>query len=331
MQISQWFVFILFLTMMASLGAISTPETLPRIPGEQHEFQPWFTGSLLAGAGCTVDPSHVNLEPYLFATAQTGVYNDHWKGLSENRSFTVTPLLFTSIGLLRNVDLSLIPRMYANFKEHASDIRIGDFPVFIGVQLMRDRREAWTPDLRMVIKSIFPTGHYQHLNPSLHGTDATGIGSYQAGFAFNFQKVFYLGINLLRMRLNFDYLMPSSVHVKGFNTYGGGYGTSGKVRPGNIFTSTLAFEYMFSQRWIGALDIQYVLEGPIRFSGKPGISLTGTPAIMTSPAAQQISLAPAIEYAFNGQIGLIAGPWFTIAGKNSARFISGVIALNYYH
>lgn len=333
MSLSRWGVGLIPFLATTLLRAISTPEapSSPLTPAEKHEYKAWFTGSLLSGAGHTVPAQHVNVEPYLFATGYIGAYNDHWHSVSAPHSVTVTPLLAFTYGLTHNADFMIVPQIHSSFQEHASDTRIGDFPLFMGFQTLRDRRGSWTPDLRVVVKSIFPTGHYQHLNPHKHTTDATGLGAYQGGAALNFQKIFYCGIRLLRIRLNLDYLVPSRVHVEGFNTYGGGYGTFGTVRPGHFFTSILAFEYTLSQNWIAALDVKYDLIGSTRFSGTPGVLPSGAVATVGGPSKQFFSLAPAMEYAFNSQVGLIAGVWFTVAGKNSARFVSGVIALNYYH
>ncbi len=52
---------------------------------------------------------------------------------------------------------------------------------------------------------------------------------------------------------------------------------------------------------------------------------------MRSPTSAQFSIAPAIEYNWNANIGIIFGSWFTLAGKNSTQFTSGVFAFNYYN
>jgi hypothetical protein len=51
---------------------------------------------------------------------------------------------------------------------------------------------------------------------------------------------------------------------------------------------------------------------------------------MKAPSNEQWSVAPAIEYNWSKNVGLIVGSWFSFAGRNSVRFISGVAALNIY-
>jgi hypothetical protein len=39
----------------------------------------------------------------------------------------------------------------------------------------------------------------------------------------------------------------------------------------------------------------------------------------------QISFAPEVEYNFSQSSGLLAGVWFTVAGKNSSAFASAFL------
>jgi len=328
-----FFTLILYLLLPQWLQAIGLDITPTDLTAkERQNFKPWFTGSLLSGSGVTLPKGKINSEPYLFVTHFTGYYDSRWRSVAENRSVSVTPLLDTVYGLTDNMDMTIQPSLVANFQDKASDTRVEDFPLYLGFQILRGDPNTWKPDIRFLLKSIFPTGHYQHLNPSKNGTDSSGLGSYQMGFGLNIQKLFYLQAKkLLRVRWNFNYFILSKVHVEGFNTYGGGYGAKGIVYPGNFFSMNVAFEYTFTQNWIGALDINYARGGSTTFSGYPGLTSQGALSSMYSPRKQRISLAPAIEYAFTQNLGLIFGPWFTIAGKNSARFISYVVALNYVH
>ncbi|MBM3191586.1 MAG: hypothetical protein FJZ63_02885 [Chlamydiae bacterium] len=297
----------------------------------ENTFKPWFTGPLLAGSAHTVPAGHVLWEPYLFAIDSFGFYDDHWKPRSAPHSLSLEPFLLFIHGLNSFMDLQVTPYLLSNFQQGSHDTRMGDLPFALGFQVLTDKPNSWIPDLRLLLREIFPTGHYQHLNPHKHGTDATGNGSFQTGLGLNFQKLFITGIRLLRLRLNFNYLFPSPVRVKSFNTYGGGYGTHGKVYPGQKFSTIFAVEYLFSQHLVAALDIQYLFSSKDRFSGYPGITSAGQNAIVGNLASHQLNLAPAIEYNFNENLGIIFGPWFSVAGKNSDRFVSAVFAINYYH
>jgi len=55
---------------------------------------------------------------------------------------------------------------------------------------------------------------------------------------------------VLRYRLNATYGIYSSVAVQGFNAYGGGFGTTGRVTPGAVSTVTIAGEYSLTRRLV---------------------------------------------------------------------------------
>jgi len=42
------------------------------------------------------------------------------------------------------------------------------------------------------------------------------------------------------------------------------------------------------------------------------------------------ALAPALEYNFSGNVGLIGGVWFPLSGKNTSHYMTYVLALNTY-
>ncbi len=118
--------------------------------------------------------------------------------------------------------------------------------------------------------------------------------------------------------------------MKGFNIYGGGYKTRGKVYPGNAFSAILSFEFTFNEHWVFALDNVYTHANKIRFSGNPGFLVPDlVPSTVGGPSTEQLSFAPAIEYNFSSHLGMIAGSWFSAMGRNSLEFRSGIISVIY--
>ncbi len=297
---------------------------------DEKLFAPWFTGSLLSGAGRTQAPRTTNWEPYLFVTNNNGTYSHRWKPRKKSQSFTLSPSLSVTHGLTNHLDVQAVIPLAWNKKQGQSSFRFEDITLILGIQALEDDPDTWRPDLRITLQEGVPTGHYQKFNPAKKGTDHTGSGSFETGVGLNFQKLFVIsGRHYLRPRLNLTWIVPAPVHVKGFNAYGGGYGTSGKVYPGQIFNPILSFEYTFTQKWVAAIDIQYVYGFKDRFSGNRGKNKDGTKASMGNSTLVQFSLAPALEYNFSEALGIIAGVWFTVYGKDSSDFVSGVIAINY--
>ena len=203
-------------------------------------------------------------------------------------------------------------------------------PLGLDFQLYYDTPGTWAPAVKLALKANAPLGKYQKLNPNDKGTDAGGGGSWNPAVGLVFSRLFhYTGVHFLAARLALLYAVPNSVHVKGLNVYGGGRGTHGTVYPGPFFTADLGLEYTLAQKWALALDVFYVHENHTRFKGTKG-ETNGIPNNMGGPSSEQISLAPAIEYNWNANYGVIAGVWFSVAGRNAEEFINGVIAINIY-
>lgn len=280
---------------------------------------PWMTGPLLAPAGKTVPPGHFNFEPYAFYT----VYPENF------RNFEATPVL--TIGLANALDLQASVPYDISWNRGQSANGAGDTSLGFGIQLLRQQDHSWKPDLRLTIQEIFPTGRYNHLNPAKFGTDQTGVGSYQTTIGFNFQRLKSLeGEHYLRTRLSLVAAFASDVKVNGLNTFGGGIDTQGKVRPGNSYSVDLAFEYSLTQNWVPVFEMLFVDSGPSKFGGSPGFTPGGTINAIGGGGGNQGYLAPAIEYNFNAQIGIIFGVWFSITGPHSSEFTSTTLAINYF-
>jgi len=300
-------------------------------PEEEARDGPWFTGSLLAPSAHVVPPGYFNLEPYLFVTDNYGAYDADWHGHSTPTAIQLNPLISFQIGVANNLDFQTAPQMFYTRKQGKASAQFGDFPVGFDYQLLKDRKGGWWPAIKIAIRESFPTGKYQKLNPHKNGTDGVGSGAYTTGFGLAFSRIFHFGgVHFLNSRLSFSYNVPSNVHVKGFNSYGGGHGTRGTVHPGNTFTTIIGLEFTLALHWALALDIANIYGNKTTFSGRRGITSAGAPVKVGGPSFNQVSLAPAIEYNFNESVGIIAGAWFTVAGRNTTQFASGVIAVNWF-
>jgi hypothetical protein len=200
--------------------------------------------------------------------------------------------------------------------------------ISLGFQLVKGTPTR--PAVKLKLLANLPIGKYQHLDPNKEGLDAGGLGSYLPGIGLVIGRTFHIScFHFLATRLNLSYRFPNPVRVKGINVYGGVPQTKGKAFPGNIFTSSLGLEWSFTQHWALACDIEYIHFNKTRFIGKKGF-LHKSSHLIGQPAKEQLSIAPAIEYNFSKNLGIIAGCWFTVAGRNTPAFASGVLSLNIY-
>jgi hypothetical protein len=292
---------------------------------------PWFTGTLLSTRGLTLDQGRVVVEPYFFFTRYGGLYNDNWRLQSATVSHTIIQQTYFIYGVTNRIDVEIAPQWLQNSAGGESISGFGDFPIQLGFQVLKSRADSWLPDVRIWAQEIFPSGQYNDLRPSIRGLGGTGGGSFATTLGIGVQKAIRLGHHqVFRYRVNATYSFFSPVTVSGFNTYGGGFGTEGRVDPGSVTTLTVAGEYSLTQHLVLALDIGFQTINATRFSGTTGVGVSGDPAMVGRGYGNLLTIAPAVEYNFNEHVGVIAGPWFSLRGRNVSEFFGVVAALFLY-
>ena len=309
-----------------------TGEPIPE-PPIPDKFEPWFTGPLLTPSGNVIPLSHQNIEPYIYYNRNVGLFNHHWKSHSAPTYTNVLTQISLQFGVLPRVELDLNPTFSYNHTQSKQMWVVNDTPVAVGFQLITEDLKGWTPSIKMRWGLNLPTGRYDELNPKKLGVDAGGLGAWYPNFGFVVSKLFHIyHHHYLAWRQSLVYTWGTSVHVHGLSVYGGSPSighlprTNGTVYPGNSFNSITGFEYSLSQNWVVALDIFYESISHQRFRGYSPLNTKPT-----HPSQQQLSLAPAIEYNFSPNVGIIVGPWFSVAGRNTLDYYNWVLAINVYH
>jgi hypothetical protein len=307
--------FVLGATVLTSFLAAEQTE-----PGfaPQAPFSPWFTGTLLSPIGEALTKGHFSFQPYFFANTATGFYHSHWNPKSTPNVHNETLQLWILVGLTDFMDIIIIPEVLHTHTQGQSSTRFGDLPIELDFQLIKEDQFQYVPGIKLGLIETFPTGKYQKLNPKKLETDVGGLGS----FATTAQIVFYKICPIVRhhylsITASFAYTYFAPVHVKGFNVFGGASNTRGKVFPGNASNAILSFQYSLTQNWVLALDNSYLHVDKDRFRGRETAG---------RHSSELISFAPAIEYNFSANLGLIAGVWFSAAGRNTPQFTNGVIS-----
>jgi hypothetical protein len=288
---------------------------------------PWLTGPLLAPSGHVVPQNHVNYEPYLYWTDTCDKYDKHWyaHSLPHKNSNLLVQATF-QIGILPGTEFDLAPQYNYNNTQGIHDWVVGDLPITLAFQILKDKKGSWMPAVKLRFAANLPIGNYQRLSPDKFGTDAGGSGNWNPGIGLVATRLFHIyNLHYLAWRFFLNYNISTPVHVHGLNTYGGTPTTNGTVYPGNTFLTFCSFEYTLSLNWALAVDFQYQHNNKTRFSGKSG----GAP--LTGPSAELFAVAPAIEYNWNANIGVIFGPYFPVAGRNIGEFMTWIFALNIYH
>ena len=295
----------------------------------QKMFNPWYTGPILAGSASMMPPGLVNIQPYFFNQDNFATYNNKRKSVDHADFWQINPNLVIVTGITSWMDISLVPNFSSNNIHSIWHTGFSDLPISLGFKICDEG--VYRPKMKFQLNESFPTGKYQHLSASKEGTDAMGSGSYITGLSFRASKIlFWWTQHPLATRLVMTYNIPSTVHVEGLNSYGGGHGTSGRVRPGNSFNTDIGLEWSLSQKWVIATDLVYQTTNRTKFSGKKGINpKTGLQNPIAGPSSDYLQIAPAIEYNYNENLGFIGGAWFTVYGRNTSHFINYVLSVSY--
>lgn len=289
---------------------------------------PWFTGPLLAPAGVTIPLGHMNFEIYGFFTEQTGEYAPDGKKIKTPifKSAQYYPLL--SYGLADKFDVEFAVPYTKNSTEGIKGHHIGDTSIFLGYQALRQKPKSWTPNLRITIQEVIPTGRFDNLNPTDKGAGVTGAGCYQTIGSLNFEDLTQLSdSHYLRTRLSLAYVYAQPTNTTGQNGFGGRLTTRGHIKPGNTVAVDLAGELTLTQNWVAVMEYYFLQHQESTYTA---LDRNINPITIHHPAYVTTSLAPAIEFNFSENFGIIGGVWFSIQGKNAPVYSSTVIAFNAY-
>jgi hypothetical protein len=293
-------------------------------------FNPWYTGPLITPSATMAAPGYALVQPYIYFTDTYANYNTHRHVVDRPNlySLKVQPVIL-QVGVTPSVDTTLIMSAVANWSKGKSGGGFNDISAAVGFLI--NQQTLYIPKFKFSISQSFPTGKYQHLNHNGLGLDSTGAGAWQTTFTLATGKViFWNTLHPMNTRFAFSGTISTSVHVKDFNTYGGGFKTKGTVHPGNAYSADLGLELSITQPWVVALDIVYNWQNKTTFHGKRGFTAEGTPASVGTGYSDQLSLAPAIEYNFNADMGVLGGVWFTVYGRNAGDFVSGIFSWYWY-
>jgi len=286
---------------------------------------PWFTGPLICPSPQVIPQGHFNIESNLFYNTVVGTYDSNWKYHSINPQ--ISDLNFIEnfrFGLYNKLDMAITTQFYYNLNyDPKNPWGFGDLIMRLGYQILSDKKEPFS--LKIGVGEIFPLGKYQLLDETLLGTDATGGGSYGTILAITAGKIFHFsGVHYLTTRFCLEGALFSATNLHGFNAYGGDFTTDGTLHPGGVVNLITSAEYSITRKLVLALDVINTYIAKSTFHGK-----TIYP-VGRSKESYLLSLAPALEWNFTKNFGIIGGVYLSGIGKNSIAFINGAIAVDWY-
>jgi hypothetical protein len=306
---------------IAQTAAPSADPSPPSTITEQSMSDAWWTGPMLANSAETLPPGHFLFEPYLYDIRSPGT-----------DSFgSRTYILY---GLVNRLSIGLIPVFGYNRVSDgrsSSSIGFGDLTLQAQYRLTEFHQGSWIPTTAIQLQETLPTGRYDQLGD--RPSDGLGGGAYTTTLALNTQTYFWMpNGRILRTRFNMSGSFSRTADVEGVSVYGTDSGFRGTVKPGTSFYADLAFEYSITQHWVLALDMTYSYNSNTRVNGVNVQEIDGLPyaqnVALNSGPSEAYGVAPAIEYNWSPNIGVLLGTRIIFGGHNTVGTVTPAIALN---
>lgn len=282
----------------------------------------WWTGPMLAPSAATLPRGHFLIEPYLYDVRAA-------------HSSSLGSLTYLNYGLADRVTVGLIPTAGFNRVSNGSSssgVGLGDLTLQTQYRLVKFHDDSWIPTTSIAVQETLPTGKYDRLGA--RPSDGLGGGAYTTTLALYSQTYFWLpNGRILRMRFNASQGFSNNVYVADVSVYGTGPGFHGHAKPGSSFFVDASWEYSLMRRWGLALDATYRHNWNTRVTGYNVLDphcVQNTPGIqLNSGSSEVFGFAPAIEYSWKPNLGLLIGARMAPASHNTQATITPAVAINF--
>jgi hypothetical protein len=298
-----------------------TPPPLPVI--HQPVEDAWWTGPMLAPSAATLPRGHFLIEPYLF-----DVIAAHSNGFGS--------LTYVNYGLADKLTVGLIPTAGFNKISNgpsSSEVGLGDVTIQAQYRLAQFHVGNRIPTTSVAVQETLPTGEYDRLGD--RPSDGLGSGAYTTTVALYSQTYFWLpNGRILRMRFNVSQSVSNNPSVEDVSVYGTPAGFRGHAKPGDSFYIDLSWEYSLTRRWVLALDATYRHNWNSRVTGYNALkgSPQNLPIIqMDSGSSEVFAFAPAIEYSWKPNLGVLLGMRVIPPSHHTNATITPAVAINFVH
>ena len=317
------------LTMVALLLRVARAEAQQEAPPSssvvhQSLDAAWWTGPMLAPSAATLPRGHFLIEPYLYDVMAT-----HSNGFGS--------LTYVNYGLLDRVTVGLIPTTGFNKVSNgpsSSGVGLGDLTLQTQYRLTKFHEGSWIPTSSFALQETLPTGKYDRLGN--RQSDGLGSGAYTTTLALYFQTYFWLPNNrILRMRFNVSQSLSNNVNIEDVSVFGTAAGFRGHARPGSSFYVDASWEYSLTRKWVLALDATYRHNANTHAIGYdiPDSKGAQNPSSiqLNSGSSEVFAFAPAMEYSWKPNLGVLVGTRVIPAAHNTHASITPAIAINFVH
>lgn len=285
-----------------------------------------FTGPLVSSSP-PLPKGLWNIEPYLIESVTTGYYDDnggHHDTGNQQAWRLAVPMMY---GVTERLSLgATLNAVWGHEPGGRDGVALGD-TTLSALYLLADPGGDHSPKLTAALRQNVDTGHHDKLDQRSTSL-ATGSGAATTTLAL-YGQAYYLE-RTLRARVNLSWRLPhSGVGVHGRSAYGTDAGFDGHADLGSAFEATVGLEYSLGPHWALAMDMVYETEQGATVTGQATDAFGNAVAVdRTGPSSRRLSLAPAVEYHWNDNVGLIFGAFKSVAGRNAGDVFAPQVAVN---
>jgi hypothetical protein len=323
--------FALLATIAGRTEAEDPPAPPPAV--RQSLDDAWWTGPMLAPSAATLPRGHFLVEPYLYDVIVRGRFDSDGVRRSAPHSSGFGSLTYLLYGVANKVSMGLIGIAgynTVNGSPSSSGVGMGDVTLQAQYRLTQFHEGRSLPTISITVQETFPTGKYDQLGD--RPSDGFGGGSYTTTLALYSQTYFWLpNGRILRARFNASETFFGGAKVQDVSVYGTEAGFRGRARPGRSLFLNAAGEYSLTRKWVLALDVTYRHDGNTRVAGYDTSGPTPSAVRLDSGSSAAFGLAPAIEYNWKANLGVLVGARVILAGRNTAFTITPAVAVNFVH
>ncbi len=291
-------------------------------------IDPFYTGSLISPSPAVPKAGLLAVEPYVFYSINPGSYgpNGGFRS-SANKTTALQTLTLLKYGITDHLSIELLPQSSWNFDQRGFDSgsQFGDLPVELEYRLLDQDKKTGKPSITASVGMNVPTGRYQNLyGPA----DGSGSGTYRVRLGLLAQSLLYgESQHPVRIRLYATGSVPvSGVGIHCFSAFGTDGSFNGYAESGLGGSVGASVEYSITQKIVFAFDVYHAYN---LTSHVYGVEANGVSANSQSGNADNTQIAPAIEYSFNDNFGIIAGVALTVQGDNTSSLVQPQIAFNF--
>lgn len=295
----------------------------------------WWTGPLLAASAATLSHGHFLVEPYVYDSISNSHFDDRGTRHETARAEGYRSQTYLLYGVTDTVTAGLIPRFGYNEVSQgrsSSGVQVGDVTLQAQYRLTQFQEGHWIPTMSLVLAETVPGGKYDRLGE--RPSDGLGAGAYTTTVSLYTQHYLWLpNGRILRTRLDLSGSFSHDVRLEDVSVYGTASGFRGSASPGSSFVADSSWEYSVTRNWVLALDVVYEHDANTHVEGSYPTQQSGAKGPATifhnnSGSSESLGFAPAVEYNWSANVGVIFGAKWVTAGRNTEAVVIPVVAIN---